>query len=474
MRHLASGERGLQYAQDVPLAKGRGRLSQDLMQQFESREVHVWQFYLSPEQWYSQRMSPHVVIVGGGFAGIAVARALPKAPFQVTLIDRSNHHVFQPLLYQVATAGLSPADIAAPIRSILHSQRNTEVLLGEVQGVDTRAREVILAHRRVSYDALVLATGARHSYFGHEEWEAHAPGLKSLGDATRIRRKILLAFEAAEMESDPEKRRALLTFVLIGAGPTGVEMAGAIAELAHQALKSDFRHIEPRATRVLLVEAGPRILASFSEPLAARSEFALQRLGVEILKGSRVERVDEQGITIGGQRIRAGTVIWSAGVRASDAGKWLGVAMDPQGRVIVGPDLSAPGLPDVFVIGDTAHVASAEGRTVPGVAPAALQMGQYVGRLLQARLRGKTVAPFRYRDKGNLATVGRSFAIAEWGRFRLWGALAWVFWLALHIYYLIDFRNKAVVLINWAWAYLTFQRGARLITDERVAPRVHD
>ncbi|MGZ3699583.1 MAG: NAD(P)/FAD-dependent oxidoreductase [Bdellovibrionota bacterium] len=410
---------------------------------------------------------PHVVIIGGGFGGLTAARKLKNAPVGITVIDRRNHHLFQPLLYQVATAGLSPADIAYPIRSVLRGQSNVEVLLGEVSGIDAGRRVVTLDGRTLYYDYLIVATGTEQSYFGHEEWEKFAPGLKSISNATEVRRKILLAFEAAEMETDSEKKRALLTFVLVGAGPTGVEMAGAIAELSHQALRADFRHIDPQSTRIVLVEAGPRILATFPATLSERAQVKLAKLGVEVRVGGRVERIDEDGVIVSGTRVHSRTVIWTAGVSASPAGKWLGAEMDRAGRVRVQPDLSVAGHPEIFVIGDTALVVQ-DGKPVPGVAPAAMQEARYVAQTIRRAVAGKTErAPFRYRDKGNLATVGRAFAIADFGKMRLYGFLAWILWLVVHIFYLIGFRNRVVVMLEWAWAYLTFQRGARLIVTDR-------
>jgi NADH dehydrogenase len=408
--------------------------------------------------------TPLVVIVGGGFGGLEAARALRKAKVQVLLIDRSNHHLFQPLLYQVATAGLSPADIAAPIRNILRYQRNAEVIMGEVVGVDTEAKRVLLRDRTQAYDYLILATGAEDGYFGKDEWEEFAPGLKSIPQATAIRRRILLAFEEAEIETDPAKRDALLTFVLVGGGPTGVEMAGAIAELSHTALAADFRHIDPRMARILLIEAGPRLLAAFSEDLSQKAQAALQKLGVEVVTGKKVEEIDAEGVTVAGERIACRTVVWSAGVKASPAGKWLGAETDRNGRVKVQPDCSVPGHPDIFVIGDTATMMQ-DGKPLPGVAPVAIQQGRYVADLLRRRIdHGATPPPFHYHDKGSMATVGRAFAILEAGRVKMSGFLAWVAWLVVHIISLIGFRNRFVVLFQWAWAYFTFQRGARLIT----------
>ena len=410
---------------------------------------------------------PHIVIIGAGFGGLNAARALRKAPVHVTVIDRSNHHLFQPLLYQVATAGLSATEIASPIRSVLRRNSNTEVLMGEVVGVDPRARQVKLADRWVSYDYLLIATGARHSYFQHPEWEQYAPGLKSVTDATIIRRKILLAFEKAEMESNPHARRALLNFVIVGAGPTGVELAGSIAELAHVVLAKDFRHIDPKLARVILLEAGPRILASFPEDLARRAERELMRLGVEVRKNGRVEEVDQDGVSVSGERLAAKTVIWAAGVTASPAAMWLGAEMDRAGRVKVLGDLTVPGQPDVYVIGDTAEAVSQDGKPLPGVAPVAIQQGRYVAQALKLRIRGDAkVPPFRYIDKGNLATIGRRSAIAQMGKLHIGGFPAWMVWVVVHIYYLISFRNRLIVLIQWAWAYWAFQRGARLIPPD--------
>ncbi|WP_081838826.1 NAD(P)/FAD-dependent oxidoreductase [Thermogemmatispora carboxidivorans] len=425
---------------------------------------------LAGEDWRGsfhreQEHLPHVVIVGGGFGGLQAARALGKAPVRVTVIDRTNHHLFQPLLYQVATAALSPADISAPIRHVLRHNKNTRVLLAEVTGVDTVGRRVLLderGERSIPYDYLIIATGAGQNYFGHREWARYAPGLKTLEDATRLRRQILLAFEAAEMESDPDRQRALLTFVLVGAGPTGVEMAGAIAELAHKALASDFRTINPHSARIILVEAAPRILLSFPPELAEKARRALNRLGVEVRTSAPVEAVDENGVVIGGEYLPAKTIIWTAGVEASPAGRWLQAEVDRAGRVKVNPDLSVPGHPEIFVIGDTAHLEE-KGQPLPGLAPVAMQEGRYVARAILQRLAGQEPAPFHYVNKGNLATVGRAWGLLQIGRLRLTGFLAWILWLTVHIFYLIGFRNRVLVLFQWAWAYLTFQRGARLI-----------
>lgn len=406
----------------------------------------------------------HVVIVGGGFGGLSTAKALAKAPFDITLIDRTNHHLFQPLLYQVATAALSPADIASPIRHVLNDQRNLKVMLGEVSGVDFARNEVITDERRVPYDYLVIATGARHAYFGHDDWAAVAPGLKTLDDATAVRRRILLAFERAEAEENAEERARLLTFVVIGGGPTGVEMAGAIAELAKRALASDFRSIDPRSARIILVEAAPRVLTPFDEKLSAAARRSLTQLGVEVRLGAAVTDCSADGVRLGDTFIPTRTIIWAAGVMASPAGRWLGAETDRAGRVMVRADLSVPGHPEVFVIGDTAAVTDEHGAQLPGVAPVAKQQGQYVAQALIARQEGRTVPAFRYRDYGALATIGRSRAVAQFGKLKVSGLLAWLLWTVAHIYYLIGFRNRFAVALNWAWSYVTFQRGSRLIT----------
>jgi len=407
-----------------------------------------------------------IIIVGCGFGGLAAAKRLSRSSLRTTVIDRNNHHLFQPLLYQVATAGLSPADIAAPIRSILRRPKNTDVLLGEVTGIDLKNQCVLLRDRTLSYDYLVVTTGARHGYFDHPEWERFAPGLKSIEDATNIRTRILLAFEQAENETDEQTRKALMSFVIVGAGPTGVELAGAIAELANVVLAADFRHIDPRSAQVLLLEAGPRILSSFPDALSTSAQRALEKLGVQVRLNTRVEDVCENGVVASGERINARTVIWAAGVVASPAGHWLDADMDPVGRVKVLPDLSLPGHPNVFVIGDTAVALGADGRPLPGVASVAMQQGAYVGAVIARELRdasGERIS-FRYVDKGNLATIGRSFAVVAIGALNLSGFVAWVIWLVVHIFYLFGFRNRLLVFIQWIWAYMTFQRGARLIT----------
>jgi NADH dehydrogenase FAD-containing subunit len=408
---------------------------------------------------------PKVVIVGAGFGGLAVATGLARALVDVTVIDRRNYHLFQPLLYQVATAGLSPADIAWPIRSILRDQKNVRVLLGRATGVDVAGRALLIGERREPYDFLVLATGARHAYFGHDDWEAFAPGLKKIDDATEIRRRILLAFERAEMTEDARERERLLTFVIVGGGPTGVELAGTLAELAKKALAADFRHIDSRETRVLLAEAGPRILPSFPESLSAVAERALKRLGVEAVLGHPVTAVDGDGVEIDGKRIRAATVLWAAGVAASPAGKWLDVERDRAGRIKVAPDMSVPGHPEIFAVGDTVLATGRDGQPLPGVAPVAKQQGSYVARVITARLAGRPVRkPFRYVSAGNLATIGRRAAVIDFGFLRLSGWLAWWIWGFVHIYFLIGMRNRIIVATHWLWSYLTFQRGARLIT----------
>jgi len=396
---------------------------------------------------------------------LAVARGLARIEADITLIDRQNHHLFQPLLYQVATAGLSPADIAWPIRYLLRRQRNSRVLMGEVTGLDTERRVIMLADGPIAYDWLVIATGAMHGYFGHDEWAEHAPGLKSLDDATAIRRRLLLAFERAEMASNPAVAARLLTVVIVGGGPTGVELAGAVAELARRALARDFREIDPRKTRVLLIEAGSRLLANFPEELSRYTATALQRLGVEVRFGQAVTHCDAAGVRVGDEFIEAGTVVWAAGVRASPAARWLGAEADRAGRVSVGPDLGAPGHDAIFVIGDTALAQNPDGALLPGIAPVAKQQGAYVARAIAERIAGRAAPPaFAYRDRGLLATIGRKAAVIAYKRLRLSGWLAWWLWGAAHVYFLVNLRNRLIVVTQWLWSYLVFERGARLIT----------
>jgi NADH dehydrogenase len=418
-----------------------------------------------------------LVVIGGGFAGLWCTRALAKAALDITLIDRANHHLFQPLLYQVATAGLSAGDIAAPLRQILREQRNVTVRLGEVSGIDLQARRVALADgATLDYDILLVASGAAHAYFGHDEWAAFAPGLKTLDDAMTLRRRILLAFEQAENASDAAERDAWLTFAIVGGGPTGVELAGTLAEIARHTLAGEFRRIDPSRARVQLIEAGPRVLGSFPPSLSAKAAAQLQRLGVDVLTGSPVQAIDAQGYQRGGERIAARTVLWAAGVAASPLGGLLGAPLDRAGRVQVLPDLSLPGHPEVFVAGDLAAVAQPGGQPVPGIAPAAKQMGRHVARVIEARLRGRGDAapPFAYQDWGNLATIGRMAAVVDLRGLRLSGLLAWWFWLGAHVFFLIGFRNRLVVLTNWAWAYWTYQRYARIVFDARSDRRGSD
>jgi len=409
---------------------------------------------------------PHVVILGAGFGGLNAAQGLRRAPVDVTVVDRRNYHLFQPLLYQVATAALSPAQIAMPIRHILKRQTNTTVLMEKVEGVDVASRLVITESRRIPYDYLVIATGARHAYFGHDEWAVNAPGLKTIGDATEIRGRILAAFEKAEVSEDEAVRRKLLTFVIVGGGPTGVELAGAIVELARKAIVRDFRHIDSSTSRVVLVEAGPRLLTAFPEKLSQSAKAQLEKLGVEVRLGHAVTQCDEHGVVLAdGETIGSGCVLWAAGVMASRAAKWLGAEADRAGRVIVNDDLSVPGHPEILVLGDTALV---KDKPVPGVAPGAKQMGRYAARLIKARLAGQPIKPFRYIDYGNLATIGRAAGVADFGWLRLSGPLAWLLWLCAHLWFLVGFRNRIIVFLDWAWAYASFDRGARLITERRV------
>lgn len=409
---------------------------------------------------------PRVVIVGAGFGGLEAAKVLRHVPVQVTVIDRWNHHVFQPMLYQVATAGLSMEDIAAPIRSIFSKWTDIEVLLAEVIGVDVQGQRVLLPTQAIPYDYLILATGASSNYFGHEEWKRLAPGLKSLQEAMALRHTILCAFELAENEPDPEQRQALLTFVLVGGGATGVELAGAIAELAHRALTCDFRRINPASARILLVEGEPRIIPTFPTSLTRKARTKLEQIGVEVRTGVHVTDVTLDGVKIGEEYIAAKNVIWTAGVKASPAGAWLGAEVDRAGRVKVQAGLTVPGHPNVFVIGDTACVRQ-RGKLLPGLAPVAIQEGHYVAHVIAGRVAGKAGRrPFHYVNKGTLATVGRAYAVVDLGPLHFTGLLAWLTWIVVHIAYLIGFRNRLIVLLQYAWAYVTFQPGARIILPE--------
>jgi len=408
---------------------------------------------------------PHIVILGAGFGGLTAARALAKAPVDITLVDRQNHHLFQPLLYQVATAALSPADIAAPIRAIVKKHKNIRVVLGCAEAVDPACRTVALSHgHSLTYDQLVIATGARHSYFGRDDWAEFAPGLKTLDDATAVRRNVLLALEYAEIETDKAKRDALLTFIVIGGGPTGVEMAGAIAELSRTSVSMDFRSITPHCARVILVDSGDRLLKAFPEPLSRKAQAALESLGVEIKLGMRIKEVHDHGVRIGDALVPAQTIVWAAGVRASPAATWLGIEPDGSGRVPVGSDLRAIGHSDIFVIGDTAACAGPGGRSLPGVAPVAKQQGEHVARTIANDLKRRATPAFAYRDYGNLATIGRQRAVADFGKLRLSGFVAWLLWCTIHVWYLAGYRNRFVVGTNWLWSYITFERNARLIT----------
>jgi NADH:quinone reductase (non-electrogenic) len=405
-----------------------------------------------------------VVVIGGGFAGLSAAHVLGRGAVEVTLVDRRNHHVFQPLLYQVATAGLSATDIAAPIRRILRRYRNTTVLLADVQAIEPLDHRLRLDTGALAYDYLIVATGATHSYFAHPEWEPHAPGLKTLEDALKIRRRVLVAFERAEAEGDAAARERHLTFVVIGGGPTGVELAGTLIEIARHTLAAEFRRSDPRRARVILLEGLDRILPTYPPELSAKARKQLERLGVEVRTGTRVTGVDGEGVSLGPERLAAGTVLWAAGVAASPLGRSLDVPVDRAGRVAVAPDLSVPGQPDVFVAGDLALL-DQDGQPIPGVAPAAIQMGRHAARNVLRRIAGQPTRPFRYVDKGSLATIGRSAAVADIRGLQLSGFPAWLAWLLIHIFFLIGFRNRLVVFVEWAWAYLTYQRHARLILD---------
>lgn len=415
----------------------------------------------------ANRKNPHAVIVGGGFAGLNAAKVLGReASIDTTIIDRHNYHLFQPLLYQVATAGLSPADIAVPIRSVLAAYPRVEVLLGNVNGVDLGNRTVSLDGSKLLYDYLILACGAKHSYFGHSEWEDNAPGLKTLEQATEIRRRILLAFELAEKESELSRKSECLSFIVVGGGPTGVELSGAICEIGRFTLERDFRHIDPKCTRVILIEAGERILPSFSEKLSGKARLALERLGVQVLTSTRVTEVRANGVFLGSDFLPAATVIWAAGVQPSSLGKCLGVPLDHAGRVIVEKDLSIKGHPEVFVVGDQAHFFLGGGRTLPGLAAVAMQQGRAAAENIVRCVRGESRKDFIYQDKGQMATIGRKAAVIQAMGLELNGTIAWLAWLFIHIYYLVGFKNRFLVFFQWAWSYFTFRRGARLIMDK--------
>jgi len=415
---------------------------------------------------------PKVLIIGAGFGGLAATRALANAPVEITLVDRRNHHLFQPLLYQVATAALSPADIAGPIRSILRNQSNVRVILDSVEAIDQDQREVLLASgKRLTFDWLIIATGARHSYFGNDAWAEHAPGIKTIEDATAVRRKVLLALERAETETNPARRSALLTFVVIGGGPTGVEMAGAIAELAHRSVNKDFRSITPHCSRVVLVHRGPRLLEAFPEELSEAALSDIRKLGVEVRLGTEVRAVGEDHVIAGGELIPAHTSVWAAGVQASPAAQWLGVAADRSGRVIVDGGLHPKGNWRIFVIGDTAHCLGPDNQPLPGIAPVAKQQGVHAAQAILAEIEGRPVPTFRYRHYGNLATIGRSHAVIDFGWWRVKGLLAWMLWSTIHVYFLVGFRNRFSVGLGLLWNYLTFARHARLITGDAISDR---
>jgi NADH dehydrogenase len=409
-------------------------------------------------------VDPHVVIVGGGFAGLYTARGLKNLPVRVTVVDQHNYHLFQPLLYQVATAALNPSDIAAPIRSVLRRQKNTMVMLAQAKAIDAARRVIKLADGEIAYDYAVIATGATHSYFGHAEWEQAAPGLKTIDDALEIRRRVLTAFEAAERESDPERQKSWLTFVVVGGGPTGVELAGALSEIARQSMIRDFRRIDPSRARVILIEGKDRVLPTYPPDLSQKAQEQLERLGVEVITSGVVSKVTACDVSVAEKTIPTRTVLWGAGVKASPLAESLGVPLDRAGRVLVDSDLTVPGHKDLFVIGDLAAAKQLDGSFVPGVAPAAIQMGQHTALNLQRAVEGQPLRAFRYNDKGSLATIGRAAAVADFGKLHLSGFIAWFAWLAIHILFLIGFRNRFLVITQWAWAYVTYQRGARLIT----------
>ncbi len=426
-----------------------------------------------------QQAEHRMVIIGGGFGGIETAKALRKTSVEITLIDRRNFHLFQPLLYQVATGGLSPADIAVPLRSIFRRQKNLRPLMAEVQDIDVSRKLVHLANGVIPYDTLVVAAGATHSYFGNEHWEDFAPGLKTLEQATDIRRRILFAFEAAEMEPDTEKRAAWLTFIIVGAGPTGVELAGTLGEITRETLRGNFRAIDPKEARILLVDLSPRVLPGYPEDLSEKAEKSLNRLGVHTLTGVRVTSMDELGVSLEAERgeeiISARTVIWAAGVQASPLGRLLAnktaARVDRAGRLVVEPDCTLPGHPEIFAIGDLADFTHQDNRSLPGLAPVAMQQGRYVGKLIQRRLKGEPYRPFRYSDKGNLATIGRNHAVGQFGRFRVHGVIAWLLWLFVHLLYLVGFQNRVLVVTQWAFHYFTYDRNARLIVEAQPKSR---
>jgi NADH dehydrogenase len=413
---------------------------------------------------------PRVVIIGAGFGGLEAARLLAKLPVQITLIDRKNHHTFQPLLYQVATAGISPAEIAAPVRWILRGRKNVEVLLGEVVDFDLQQRRVKLPDLEISYDYLLVATGAGHSYFGHDEWEPLAPGLKTIEDALEIRRRVLLAFELAERDALAKEPHLPLNFVIVGAGPTGVELAGTLAEIARQVLRQEFRSIDPKRTRIILLEGGPRILPAYAPDLSQSAVRQLEKLGVEVRASALVTKIEPGAVWVGEEHIPAAVVLWAAGVAASPLGKKLGAPIDRSGRVLVNGDLSIPQHPEVFVIGDLASVKDKDGNPVPGVAPAAMQQGRAAAKTIARDLRNQPRKDFHYLDKGSLATIGRAAAVAQFRKLHISGYFAWLAWLFVHIFFLIGFRNRLIVLIQWAWSYLTYERGARLITGDTTLP----
>jgi len=421
----------------------------------------------------NSKVKPRVVIVGAGFGGLNVARSLAKAPVQITVVDRRNHHTFQPLLYQVATAGLSPGEIAAPIRSILRGHHNVEVLMAEVTGFDLDRRVVETADSGIAYDYLIVAAGASHAYFGHEEWERFAPGLKTIEDALEIRRRVLLAFELAERQSAAGESALPLNFVIVGGGPTGVELAGTLSEICHHALTHEFRAIDPARAHILLIEGGPRVLPAYAEDLSRSAQEQLQRLSMEVRTSTMVTQVEPGAVRIGNTRLEAAVVLWAAGVAASPLGKKLGVAVDRAGRVPVQPDLSIPNHPEVFVIGDLAAAKDQHGKMLPGVAPVAIQEGRFVAKLIRHEIeagKGKSRPAFHYWDKGSLATIGRAAAVAEFGKIHISGFIAWLSWLFVHILFLIGFRNRLLVFIQWAWSYVTYERGARLITGSTDLP----